>query len=124
MRKAIIFSLLCLVLIVAFPHFSVESAGPQVWGKKGTATTTNAVLTPAFYPTRLCIKNEDATNGIYIDWSDGVATTADNSTNLYIQPGTLYCYEFNERSPSNREITIGIISVAATPAYHIHSYRQ
>lgn len=124
MRKAIIRSILTLVLIVAFSHQDeAQSAGPILWGKKGTAAVTNATLTPPFFPTTLCIKNEDATNGIYIDWSDGVASTVDNSTNLYIQPGQLYCYEFNQRSSPSRDIQIGIIAVAATPAYHIHAYR-
>lgn len=118
LRGVIVFTLVTLL------SASVAStAPPRAFGKKGTATTTNATVTFAFHPVRLCVRNDDATNGLYIDWTDGVATTGDESTNLYLPPATLECYEFSDRKSPNETFTVGTLAAAATTAYHINAYR-
>lgn len=111
--------LILLVLLLALP---VYAAGPRSWGKTGTATTTNATLTVGgatpFGPTSLCIDNLDTTDDIYVDWSDGVATTTDNSTNIKIIHATGKCFNFSNPNVLN-SFTIGILASANTPAYNI-----
>lgn len=106
-----------LVLILILLANTVEAAGPRVWGKSGTATDTNATLTvggtSSFGPTSLCFENTGATNNIFIDWSDGIATTTDNSTNIKIPPSKGYCFNFENDNVMNI-FTFGIITSAAT----------
>ncbi len=99
------------------------SAGPQSYGKKGTATTTNATVSLPFHPIMFCIRNDDATNGLYFDWFDGVATTADASSNLYLAPGEGQCYTFLSSIGNNNTFDVGVITAAATAAYHFNATR-
>lgn len=118
MLKKLIF--LALLLLPA--PFSFAD-GTQSYGKKGTATTTNATVAVPFFPIMFCIRNDDATNGLYFDWFDGVATTADASTNLYLAPGEGNCYSFMNSINPNRIFNIGVITAAATAAYHFNASR-
>jgi hypothetical protein len=115
--KSIIFT-----LIFCSISFISEAAGPRSWGKSGTAAITNAVLTVGgaapFYPASLCIENRDATDSIFIDWTDSIAATVDNTTNLKILPGKNVCFEFHNPNINNL-MEIGIIASANTPAYNI-----
>ena len=116
MRKALV---LFLILLAG----EASAAGPRAYGKKGSATTTNATVTLPFHPIMICIRNDDATNGLYVDWSDGVATAADESTNLYFAPGEANCYSFNPNKAPFETFAVGVLASAATAAYHINASR-
>lgn len=113
--------LAALILFLFIPK--VESSGPRTFGKKGTATTTNATITLPFHPIMICIRNDDATNGLYIDWTDGVATAVDESSNLYLAPGEGNCYTFVSNKSPFETFNVGVLSAAATAAYHINASR-
>jgi hypothetical protein len=100
----------------------VASAAPRGWGKSGTATTTNATLTAPFAPTDMCISN-DGTADLIFDFTDGVATTADNSTNMTIKQGESFCQEFSEQKAVYSTFTIGVITASGTAAYRIQAWR-
>ena len=113
-----------ILLLILLPSI-VLSAGPRSWGKSGTATVANAVLTvgstsASFYPSALCVANLDATDDIFIDWTDGVAATTDNTTNQKITPGKTICFNFNNPDVLNL-MEVGIIASANTPAYNINA---
>lgn len=112
-----------LALTLLLLAVTAEAAGPRIWGKSGTASTSNTTVTVGsastpFYPMRLCFSNLDATNNIFFDWTDGVAATTDDSTNLLVSPGEKVCLETYNQNVTN-VMTIGIIASAATPAYVI-----
>lgn len=108
--------------ILFFLASLIYAAGPRVWGKSGTATTTNATVTVGgtsiFYPASLCVENTGATNNLFIDWSDGVATATDNSTNILIGPGKSYCFNFDNPNVLN-QMDIGLLAGAATTTYNL-----
>lgn len=97
--------------------------GPRAFGKKGSATTTSAAITVPFHPVIFCIRNDDATNGLYYDWSDGVASTVDESTNLYLPPGVGKCFTFLPNVSPMKSFVVGIRSSAATAEYHFDAMR-
>lgn len=113
-------AILMLVLVFWIP---AEADGPRTFGKKGTATTTNATITAPFHPVMICVRNDDATNGLYVDWTDGVATTGDESTNLYLAPGEGNCYTFVSNISPNRSFNVGVLAAAATTAFHFNMSR-
>lgn len=112
-----------LFLILA-NHAYAQAAGPRTYGKKGTATTTNATITVPFHPVMICLRNDDATNGLYVDWTDGVAVAADALTNIYLAPGEGNCYTFRNTVSPNRTFEVGVITASATAAYHFNCSRD
>lgn len=114
--------LLTLLLIITTAVSS--SSAPRIYGFKALATTTNQVVTFPWHPTSICVKNDGATNGIYYDWSDGVATSTNNSTNHYLSPGETNCYTFALSTSPFSDFTVGVIAAAATSDFHINAARH
>jgi hypothetical protein len=104
-----------------------KAAGPRAYGKRGTATGTNATITFPFHPTRLCVINHDAAAGLYFDWTDGVASAVDASSNLFLPPGNIasssQCYEFAANKSPFETFEVGVLSTAAATLYIINAYR-
>lgn len=98
------------------------AAPPLTWNKSGTATTSNATITAPFNPISVCIKNTGGTNNLWVDWTDGVATTDDDSTNVLFGPGIEYCFDFISQNV-NDTFTIGVISSASTTTYKVLALR-
>lgn len=116
MRKILNATLILIILpILAF-------AVPRAWGKVGTATNSNATLTCPFNPHTLTVCNNEASGGtaFFIDFTDGVAATTDNSTNIKIDAATCQSWTFLDQNISNT-FTIGIITAASTAAYNINA---
>lgn len=114
------FILAALSIFLALP---VEAAGPRAYGKRGTATGANATITLPFHPIMICIRNDDAANGLYFDWTDGVASAVDESSNLYLTPGESNCFSFIANKSPFESFTIGVLSTAASTVYHINASR-
>lgn len=95
------------------------SAGPRTWGKSGTAGAANSTVTvggtTTFGPLSVCIVNTDTTDDLFADWTDGIATTDDNSTNMLIKAGATYCADFKDLGTRN-VVEIGLIRAAAADA--------
>lgn len=104
----------------------VEAAGPRSWGKWGTATTSNAVLTVGgssspFGPANVCVYNSGATNPLYFDWTDGIATIDDDSTNIRVDAGVAVCVDFHNENVSN-VVEVGIITASSTTSYVVSAF--
>lgn len=113
--------LLAILLFVSIPINLF--AGPRSYGKSGTATTTNATVTLPFHPVLVCVANDSTSIAIKIDYRDGIATLADESTNQTINAGETYCWTFVPNiSPSNT-FAIGLITASSTAAYRINASR-
>lgn len=96
----------------------------RAYGKSGTATTTNATVTFTFNPVSLtaCNDNTAGNPALYIDFTDGVATTADGSTNLIILAAECHTFTFEDKNVLN-EFTVGVITASGTAAYRLHGVR-
>lgn len=111
------------VVLILFPTLAY-AIGPRTWGKSGTATTTNAVLTvkdaagTSFGPASLCISNLSTTVDFFVDWTDGVAATTDDASNVKVIAGKTYCASFANPNVMN-VMTIGIITASSTAAYNM-----
>lgn len=121
LRKKLGFVALALLLVASLTAISiVHAAGPRSWGFWGTATTSNATITvggsTTFGPANVCIYNSGATNDLYIDWTDGTATTDNNSTNIRIAAGASYCADFEALGTQN-VVQIGVITSSSTTTY-------
>jgi hypothetical protein len=118
LRRLGLFSfLLSLALVI-----NVEAIH-RPWGKSGTATTTNATLTAPNNLSSICVTNTGTTNNLFIDYSDGVATTADDSTNHLISPGATLCLGWDDKNVTN-DFTIGVITSASTTTYNINGTQR
>jgi hypothetical protein len=119
-RKKVGFLAFMLLLVASISAISVYAAGPRSWGKWGTATTSNATITvggsTTFGPANVCVYNSGDTNDLYMDWTDGVATTDDNSTNIRVCAGCSYCADF-EALGTNNQVQIGLITSSSTTTY-------
>jgi hypothetical protein len=108
------------LLFIALP---VYSAGPRTWGKSGTATDTNAILSvkdsagTTFTPTSMCFTNISTTTDYFIDYTDGVATTTDDSSNVKVIASTTTCFAFQQKNVVG-PFTIGIITASGTAGYN------
>lgn len=112
-------SILSAILFLSLA-FSTNAAGPRSWNKSGTATTSNATLTVGgstpFGPAAVCVSNTGDTNSLYFDWTDGVATTTDNSTNQVVPPSMTICYSNLSKNVVN-VMQIGVITASSTTTY-------
>jgi hypothetical protein len=111
-----------LTLLASLIASQTFAAGPRAWGKSGTATVSNQTLTVGsaaspFGPTLICVENLSDTINIFIDWTDGVASTVDDSTNIKLLPLKSYCFSLDNPDVTNL-VQIGIIAASATPAYN------
>lgn len=109
--------------VLLFIAINSYAAGPRTWGKSGTATNVNATLSvkdssgTTFTPTAMCFTNTDTAVDYFIDYTDGVATTTDDSSNIKVIHGTTSCFSFNQPNPTG-PFTIGIITAASTAGYN------
>lgn len=112
----------CLILLAS--AFPVYASTARAWGKVGTATTTNATLTCTFNPKTLAVCNTETAGGtaFFIDFTDGIATTDDNSTNIKILANTCHTWTFSDPNVLN-EFTIGVITASSTAAYTMEAVR-
>lgn len=111
----------CLILLVCgSPLFAFARA----YGKSGTATTTNATITFSFNPISVtaCNDNTAGNPALYIDITDGIATTADGSTNLIILAAECHTFTLEDKNVSN-VFTVGVITASGTAAYRLHGVR-
>lgn len=108
--------LLGLILLLAIPGV----ASPRVYGKSGTATTTNATITVPFNPGAVCVLDDSSSIDLYINFT-GVATTADGVGNFIVKNSDgAHCYSLNPKNVSET-FTIGIITSSSTAAYRIEA---
>jgi hypothetical protein len=120
MRKGIRLVAIVVGVLLSSPVFS---SGPRTWGKSGTATNTNAQLSvkdsagTTFSPTAMCFTNSSTTIDFFIDYTDGVATTTDDSSNVKILAGTTTCFSFQQKNVIG-PFLIGIITASSTAAYN------
>lgn len=111
-----------LFILLVFPGF-VFGASPRSWHKSGTASTTSAAFTVgsvalAFGPATVCIRNNDATNTIFVAFNQ-VAVAADDSEGIILTPASPEkCITFSSQNVLNT-MTINLVSSAATPAFII-----
>ena len=115
--------LIRLLLTLVFLLQSVSSfAAPRMWGKRGTATTSNATLTVGgstpFQPAFVCVWNDGAAELIF-NFS-GTATTTDNVSNLTLKSTEAACYNFNYEGVVGT-FQIGVITASSTALYRIHA---
>jgi len=111
------------VFVILTAFVSIGETAHRAWGKTGTATTTNATLTAPFNPAAICVSNTGATNNLFFDYVDGVATTADDSNNILVTPGATICHGWSDPNVSNT-FTIGLIASAATTTYAINATQR
>lgn len=101
----------------------VWAASPRSWHKSGTASTTSAAFTVgsaalAFGPATVCIRNNDATNTIFVAFNQ-VAVATDDSEGIILTPASPEkCITFSSQNVLNT-MTINLVSSAATPAFII-----
>jgi hypothetical protein len=103
------------ILLLVAPLSATAANAPRTYGKTGTVTNTNSAFTTSFGPRTMWMCNEGSVD-FYMDMSDGVATTADASTNLLIKAGRCYNWSFDNKNPSET-LTIGMITAASTTTY-------
>lgn len=115
--------ILAILLAVLIFTPSAESA-PRTHGVTGTATTTNSSVTFPFHPTQVCIINRSATEPLYYDWTDGVATTASGSSNHYVAISSQQCWEFSPNTSPTDTFSVGLITAATTALYAINGTRH
>lgn len=101
---------------------SSVAAAPRYKEKRGTATTTNTAWTSTFNPRYVTVCNDGPTNTLYFDVTDGVATTADDSTNGSLLPTE--CETLTLSDPNvNNTFAVGVITSASTTLYRIKVWR-
>lgn len=109
----------CLILLsAALPSFASTA---RAYGKSGTATTTNTAVTVTFNPVSLTVCNDGAVN-LYVDFTDGVAVAADNSTNLIVGASECHSWVFQDKNVNN-EFIVGLITGSSTAAYRLNAIR-
>lgn len=112
-----------LILLLVSLASQIQAAGPRSWSDKGTATTTNSQKTvggsSVFGPAAVCIKNAGSVD-LYFDWTDGVATATDGSTNLVVPAGDTLCFSNLSKNVLNTMV-IGFITGSSTADYTINA---
>lgn len=112
------------ILVVFFVLLlGTAQAAHKAYGKSGTATTTNAVITFPFNPSSICVSNTGTTNNLYFDYTDGIAVAADDSTNHLVPPGATLCLAWNDPNVVN-EFLVGVITSASTTTYNINGTQR
>jgi len=112
----------CLILL--FCGSSVLYGFARAYRKSGTATTTNATVVFSFNPRTFTACNDETAGGssLYIDPTDGVAATTDDSTNLIIKAAECHTFQLDDPSVLN-EFEVGVITSAGTAAYRLQAIR-
>lgn len=101
---------------------SAEASVRRSYGKSGTASNVNATVTYTFNPLNFWVCNLSTTVDFYVDYTDGVAVAADNSTNLIVSAGTCISESWQDNSVT-QTFTVGIITAASTAAYNMGGSR-
>jgi len=113
-------SWITLIACVLAPSFLY--AAPRTYGKSGTATNVNTQVTVTFNPSALAVCNDSSSISLFVDASDGVAATTDNSTNWKIAPGECHTWTFEDKNVNNTFL-VGLITASSTADYRLEAVR-
>lgn len=94
----------------------------RAYGNWGALSGTNLAITVPFNPLNIAVCNDDAAIVIYVDITDGIATTSANSTNIRINAGECHSIPLHDQSVSN-DMVVGIIAASGTPQYRLEATR-
>lgn len=124
--KLISLKLIGSLLLVLLLSPNSYSAGPRAYSKSGTATTTNAVITISFSsvnfkPFKMDVCNDGSSIDLYIDFTDGIAVAADDSTNFLIKPNECEEIQFDDRLVAET-VQVGVITGSSTTSYRINAW--
>ncbi len=127
MRKFII-KIIPSILFVLFLSVNVEGADPLLYGYDSAnsgddADTSNNQVTIPFSAHSLVICNDDDADNIYADFSDGVATTTNDSTNVVIKPSECKSYTLGGRNATDT-IIVGLITSSGAAHFRIDAVRE
>lgn len=113
-----------ITLIAIAPALAFGAQTARAYGKSGTASNTNAVITVPFNPTSVVICDDEAAGGtsLYADITDGVAVAADDSTNVIIKGGECLSIKLDDKSVLNT-FAVGLITSSSTAAYRLMAFR-